>query len=995
MKYLVYLFSFLLLIGCTSNEETADKSAVETTESVPKTPYELVNTFIGTGGHGHTFPGATVPFGMVQLSPDTRLEGWDGCSGYHYSDSLIYGFSHTHLSGTGVSDYGDILLTPYSGNAVSYNEAVNRKTAPSTFLKSSEEASPGYYKVNLQDHQIDVELTATERTGMHRYTNQSGENLNVLLDLRHRDKLLDYEIEVVNENVLRGRRISNAWAAEQHVYFYISFSSPFEKMDLIKRKEENDKTGIEDQFAQLNFGKVESLLVKVGISAVDSEGAFNNLEMENSNWDFESTLTQAKSTWKKELSKIEVKGNTEDVRSIFYTSLYHTMIAPNMFSDQDGRYRGIDMKIHQDTVNSTYTVFSLWDTFRGAHPLYTIIDQKRTNEYVNTFLKHYDQGGQLPIWELAGNYTGCMIGYHAVPVIADAHAKGITDWDEKKALSAMLASANADKLGLSHYKEKGFMEMGDEPESVSKQLEYSYDDWCIASMASRVDNDPINPDRWDPPRSYNYYYRAQNYKNMFDPETGFMRGRNNGMFAFPFDPTEVNFCFTEANSWQYSMFVPQDISGMISLYGGPSKFEQKLDELFETSSDMGGRHQSDITGLIGQYAHGNEPSHHMAHLYNYIGKPWKSAARLAQIMDEMYTSKPDGLCGNEDCGQMSAWYVLNAMGFYSVTPGTDYYSIGHPIFDTVNIHLENGNTFMITSNRESHKSYSVKSCQLNGENYTKSLLNHEDIMNGGELHFELTHEPGQAFGTREDNRPVTEITERNIVPVPYFVAENYSFTDSILITVKKLSGVPGDIEMQVNKEWKRYDGPFWIHETSTISAFVFVTPNMESSTINGIFRKRNKDLKIVSITDYANQYSAGGDQALIDGIEGGNDYKTGFWQAVQGKDYEVVIDFGKTTSISNVKIGCFQDIKSWIWLPEKLEIYVSDDGTNFEHSGSISNNQSPTEYGGFKHNFHKTVFKDCRYIKVVAKYPGDCPEWHLGAGNPSWIFMDEIIFNEG
>jgi len=995
MKYLIYLFSFVLLIGCGNEENISADVQEATVESGPKTPYELVNPFIGTGGHGHTFPGATVPFGMVQLSPDTRLEGWDGCGGYHYSDSLIYGFSHTHLSGTGVSDYGDILLTPYSGKAVSYSEAIERKTGPSTFTKASEKASPGYYKVTLDEQEIDVELTATSRTGMHRYVNNSKNALNVLLDLRHRDELLDYEIEVVGDKALRGKRVSKSWASEQHVYFYISFSSPFEKTELIKRKEEVGRPGIEDQFAQLNFGNIDTLLVKVGISAVDAQGAYNNMGIENKDWSFENTLADAKSDWEKELSKIEVKGNTEDVRSIFYSSLYHTMIAPNIFSDQDGRYRGVDMKIHQDTANSTYTVFSLWDTFRGAHPLYTIIDQKRTNEYVNTFLKHYDQGGQLPIWELAGNYTGCMIGYHAVPVIADAHAKGIIGWDEKKAMKAMIASAEADKLGLNHYKEKGYMEMGDEPESVSKQLEYSYDDWCIASMASRVDNDPVNIDRWDRPRSHNYYYRAQYYKNMFDPETGFMRGRNNGMFAFPFDPTEVNFCFTEANSWQYSMFVPQDVTGMISLYGGPAKFEKKLDELFETSSDMGGRHQSDITGLIGQYAHGNEPSHHMAHLYNYIGKPWKSAARLAQIMDEMYTTKPDGLCGNEDCGQMSAWYVLNAMGFYSVTPGTDYYSIGHPIFDTVNIRLENGNTFTITSNRESHKSYSVKSCQLNGKNYTKSLLRHQDIMNGGQLHFELTHEPGQAFGTREDNMPATEITEENIVPVPYFLADNYSFTDSLLITVKKVAGVPGDIQIEIGDKYFNYEEPFWIHETSEITAFVFVTPNMQSSSIKGIFRKRNKDLKIVKITDYANQYSAGGDQALIDGIEGGNDYKTGFWQAVQGSDYEVVIDFGETTLISNINIGCFQDIKSWIWFPKGLKIYVSDDGSNFKLAGSISNGQSTTEYGGFKHNFFSTVYKDCRYVKVVAKYPGDCPDWHLGAGNPSWIFMDEIIFNEG
>ncbi|MBL4704259.1 MAG: GH92 family glycosyl hydrolase [Flavobacteriales bacterium] len=989
MRYLVITIAALLLAACGSNTPKSKSIKVKEAKQL-LTPYDLVNPFVGTGGHGHTFPGATAPFGMVQLSPDTRLDGWDGCSGYHDSDSLIYGFSHTHLSGTGVSDYGDVLLTPFTGHPLSYSEAINRKTAPSHFSKSTEQAHPGYYKVTLDDHNIDVELTATTRSGMHRYVNKSGENLRVLLDLRHRDQLIDYQIELVGDHAIRGKRISKAWASEQHIYFYISFSTPFQQIELAKRKEENDIETIEDQFAQLDFGSIDTLLVKVGISAVDEEGAYNNLGSENTTWDFESTLAEVKSLWEKELSKIEVKGNSEEKRSIFYTALYHTMIAPNTFSDQDGRYRGVDMKIHQDTVNTTFTVFSLWDTFRAAHPLQTIIDQKRTNEYINTFLKHYDQGGQLPVWELAGNYTGCMIGYHATPVILDAYVKGIRGWDEKKALEAMIASSNADKLGLPFYRSKGYMDMGDEPESVSKQLEYSYDDWCIAEMAKSVDEPISEPEYYEPTRSFEYYSRAQHYKNIFDPETGFMRGRNNGMFQFPFDPTEVNFCFTEANSWQYSMFVPQDISGMISLYGGPNKFEKKLDELFETSSDMGGRHQSDITGLIGQYAHGNEPSHHMAYLYNYIGKPWKSAERLAQIMNEMYSNEPDGLSGNEDCGQMSAWYVLSAMGFYSVTPGTDYYAIGHPIFDTVNIHLENGNLFQITTNRDSHNAFAVKACQLNGHNYKKSYLSHQHIMKGGVLHFELSHEPSQVFGTNDGDMPVTKITENNLIPVPYFVADNYSFTDSLLIEVKRVQSIQGELQLIVNGKFMNYQKPFWIHETSTISAFIFVSPNFESATIEGVFRKRDKNVKITKVTAFANEYSAGGDQALIDGIQGGNDYKTGFWQGVQGPDYEVIIDLGEVRRVDELEIGCFQDIKSWIWFPKEIEIYASTDGIKFDHAYTIKTKFPEDKYGSFRRSFMGTVYKAARYIKVIAKNRGKCPKWHLGNGNDTWIFMDEI-----
>ncbi len=987
-KLYFLLFGLFLIAGCNSNADESKSIQVETDSDlendVVKTAYDLVNPFVGTGGHGHTFPGATLPFGMVQLSPDTRLDGWDGCGGYHYTDSVIYGFSHTHLSGTGVSDYGDVLLSPYTGQRLTYFDAVNRKVFPSKFDKTTEKASPGYYSVELQDHQVKAELTTTTRSGMHRYTNNSDQDLYVLLDLRHRDKLLDYDIEFVDERTIRGKRVSEAWAAEQHIYFYMQFSEPFSILGLSKRKEEELEPGIEDQFLQMNFGAVQELLVKVGISAVDTEGAKNNLFQENNGWDFEGTRAKAKSSWERELAKIEVSGGSEEQQAVFYTALYHTMIAPNTFSDIDGRYRGLDKKIHVDKDHTTYTVFSLWDTFRSTHPLYTIIDQNRTNEYINTFLKHYKQGGKLPIWELAGNYTGCMIGYHAIPVIADAHVKGITNWNVDLAYEAMIASADADELGLPAYRKKGFIEMGDEPESVSKQLEYAYDDWCIASMGERIEHE-------DHAR---FYERAQFYKNLFDPETGFMRGRNNGMFQFPFDPAEVNFCFTEANSWQYSMFAPQDISGLISLYGGPRKFEQKLDELFSTEMELSGRHQVDITGLIGQYAHGNEPSHHMAYLYNYIGKPWKTAERVDQIIDEMYSNQPDGLCGNEDCGQMSSWYVMSAMGFYPVTPGTDYYAIGHPIFDSVVIHLENGNDFTITANRESHRSYSVKSCQLNGENHLKSYLTHGHIMNGGHLHFDLTHEAGQAYGTRKGDLPETRIDKNKVVPPLYIVAENYSFVDSMLISVR--SAIPRTGELFITKNGQYLNtfadsANFWITETSEITAMAEYDMGVETRPITAVFRKRDKNMKVTSISKYANQYSAGGDQALIDGIQGGNDFKTGFWQGVQGEDFEVTIDLGKIKQIGGISVGCFQDIKSWIWMPELLEIYTSTDGKTFNKPVKASHQMPKDKYGSYRTEIRtKLNSGSVRYIKVRAKYPGDCPNWHLGAGGKAWIFLDEI-----
>lgn len=641
--------------------------------------YDYVNTFIGTGGHGHTFPGATLPFGMVQLSPDTRLEGWDGCSGYHNTDTIIYGFSHTHLSGTGVGDYGDVLLMPTQGEVQFDNgyKTIADSGYASWFKKETEHASPGYYEVKLEEHDINVRLTTTQRVGIHEYTFNKADTANIMLDLTHRDQLLDYDINVVSEKEITGYRVSKAWASEQHIYFVIQSNKAFEfneMMGEVITKSERGKTK-----PRLNKGAFrfttkdgDKIVLKVGISAVSIEGARKNLETEAPHWDFEQYKSAARVEWEKALNKIQVASQDNIKKEIFYTALYHTMIAPNVFSDLDGKYRGMDMKIHESKDGPQYTVFSLWDTFRATHPLYTIIEQKKTNEFIRTFLRQYKDGGALPIWELAANYTGCMIGYHAIPVIVDAYIKGIRDYDSELAMEAMLHSARQDKLGLEAYKRKGYIAAGDESESVSKTLEYAYDDWCIASMAKNMGYMEVHEE---------FIERAQFYKNSYNPSSGFMQPKMNGGWSAGFNPAEVNFNFTEANSWQYSMFVPHDIEGLIKLHGGSQNFEQKLDELFTTEMELTGRHQADITGLIGQYAHGNEPSHHMAYLYNYVGKPYKTQERVHQILTEQYTNQPDGLSGNEDCGQMSAWYVLSSMGFYSVTPGDDgYYSFGTPLF---------------------------------------------------------------------------------------------------------------------------------------------------------------------------------------------------------------------------------------------------------------------------------------------------------------------------
>ena len=590
-----------------------------------------VDPMIGTGGHGHTFPGATVPFGMVQLSPDTRVDGsWDGCSGYHYSDSIIYGFSHTHLSGTGCSDYGDIMIMPMMGQS-----SFDNKIYSSKFSHKNEKASVGYYAVKLDDDNIDVELTATTRVGVHKYIFNKDGKANIVIDLNHRDKLIYGEVRVVNDTVIEVMRESEAWAKDQIIYARIVFNKPM-KMDEVKAEGgkmhwNTYKTakGIvyNGNVLKINFSSDikmgETLLVKVAISPVSAEGAKKNMDAELPGWDFEKIKKDAKTLWNNELRKIEITSNDLDKLKVFYTALYHTMIQPNVAMDVDGMYRGRDNKIHKAEGFTYYSVFSLWDTFRAAHPLYTIIDQKRTADFVNTFLAQYEQGGRLPVWELASNETDCMIGYHSVSVIADAMVKGIKGFDYEKAFEASKHSAMLDHLGLKAYKQNGFISMDDESESVSKTLEYAYDDWCIAQMALVLEKDS----------DYTYFMkRSQSWKNLYDPETGFMRPKKNGGWLSPFDPREVNNNYTEGNSWQYTFFVPQDIYGLISMMGGKEKFENKLDELFSTSSQTTGREQADITGLIGQYAHGNEPSHHMAYLYNFVSKPSKTQKYIHQIL---------------------------------------------------------------------------------------------------------------------------------------------------------------------------------------------------------------------------------------------------------------------------------------------------------------------------------------------------------------------------
>ncbi|MGD8538021.1 MAG: GH92 family glycosyl hydrolase [Candidatus Aminicenantes bacterium] len=977
---LILVLSLISTLVCVSDEEASLT--------------RFVDPFIGTGGHGHAYPGASLPFGMVQLSPDTRLTGWDGCSGYHISDSVIYGFSHTHLSGTGVSDYGDILLMPVVGPLKLERGSDEDPDSGycSRFLHEKEEASPGYYRVFLEDYGVGAELTCTERVGFHKYTFPEGDQSYFLFDLTHRDRVLESQLRIVGDSQVEGMRRSQQWAQDQHVYFVAQFSKPFESFGISQddkiTSDLREVAGTKlKAYVQYSTKKNETIYVKVGISAVSIDGARKNLETEIPGWDFSAIVKSAEHKWNQALSKIQVEGGTEEQSIIFYTALYHSLLNPNLYMDVDGLYRGMDLEIHraEDFVN--YTVFSLWDTYRATHPLFTIIEPERTVDFIKTFLKQYEHGGRLPIWELAANYTGCMIGYHSIPVIADAYMKGIRSYDAEKALEAMKHSADLDHLGLEYYKSLGFIPADKESQSVSKTLEYAYDDWCIAQMAKDLGQEA------DYKR---FIKRAQYYKNMFDPDSGFMRAKMNGQWFFPFDPAEVNFNYTEANSWQYSFYVPQDISGLIQLMGGKEKFAEKLDGLFAADPQTSGRLQPDITGLIGQYAHGNEPSHHMAYLYNYANQPWKTQERVREIMLKLYSVQPDGLCGNEDCGQMSSWYVLSALGFYPVCPGNVQYVIGTPLFPEARIDCGKGKTFVIRANNDPARNIYIQSATLNGEPYKKSYVLHEDVLAGGELIFEMGAQPAWEWGSQEDDIPISEITDFGILPVPFITSGERTFFQSTEIVLGSLTadtdiyytldGTDPTVQSPVYKQ------PIRLKKSATVKASVVEEGQDPIFVMTARFTKITHNRKIALNTAYSSQYSAGGDMALIDTLRGSDDFRSGTWQGYHGVDIDAVVDLGKRESIKRIATGFLQDQNSWIFMPLEVEYAVSEDGKNFRVIGTSTNDISPEEDGTVRKDFGLSFRATrARFVRIRAKSRKICPPWHPGSGNKAWIFADEIL----
>lgn len=716
---------------------------------------QYVDPFIGTGFHGHTFPGATRPYAMVQLSPDTHIMGWDASSGYHYDDQQIYGFSHTHLSGTGIGDLGDILLLPFSGG--------DSIKPVATFKKETEKATPGYYAVRLENLGVNVELTSTDRVGFHRYTFDNPKDRRVMLDLGHvlqpnwGHKLVSNDYQLVNDSTVEGTYKTQGWAHFHSVSYRVTFSEPMTKIyQYIDGKMRSDSLFLKlhsDKDLKFHYRFKESdkpLLVKVALSPVDVEGAEKNMEAELPGWDFDQVRAESADIWNKALNKIQIETNDPVIRKNFYTALYHTMIAPFAYQDVDGRYLGMDKKVHTAAAGYTnYTAFSLWDTFRALHPLMTIINPSLASDMGNALVQGYIEGTILPKWPLASSYTGCMVGYPAVSVLADLVAKDLAKgdlnlWAEAGARSSVYRADLAEKFKGTreldlitrhvYYKDKfGFVPADSIPESVSWGLEMAYYDWCIAQIAAKAGNDTL---------AKAYQEKASYYKRYLDPETKLMRGvMADGSFRTPFNPrysSHMKSDYTEGNAFQWSFFVPHDMDNFIAEIGGKKELETRLDTLFTTSSQIDGAEASgDITGLIGQYAHGNEPSHHMAYLYNWTDAPWKGAERLDFIMRNFYTNQPDGIIGNEDCGQMSAWYVLSALGFYQVCPGIPVYAIGRPMVDKATIPVAGGNFQIIVKNNSPENKY-VKEAKLNGKVLDTLFFPHADLVKGGTLEIEMT-----------------------------------------------------------------------------------------------------------------------------------------------------------------------------------------------------------------------------------------------------------------
>lgn len=935
-----------------------------------------VNVFTGTGGTGHTYPGATAPYGLVQLSPDTRTDlSWEAAAGYYYPDSLIYGFSHTHLSGTGITDYGDVMFMPLVGDTATAPARVRQR-----FSHDAEAGSLGYYAVTLENG-VRVRLTATPRVGLQEYRFPRAGVVHILIDLKHRDERLEAHATLADDRrTLSGLRRSRAWAQDQRIYFRTELSKPYESAI-----HKTDSVGTTHVLLRYRVRAGETIVVKTALSSTGEDGAARNLAAELPGWDFEATRRAADRAWNRELGRIEVSGGSLKDRQNFYTALYHTMIVPNVWNDVPDAagkraYFGRDGRVHTAT-HDVYTVYSLWDTFRTAHPLYTLIDPTRTADYVRSFLLQYEQSGRLPVWELSANETNTMIGFHSAPVILDAYAKGIRGFDERLALRAMVDAAKTDVAGEGAFYRAGMLNAEDAAESVSKTLEFAYDHWTVGEMARRLGQDSL---------AAAYDRRSLGYRNTLDPVTRLMRPRRNGAWLAPFDPREISNHYTEANAWQYSFFAPHDISGLTALLGGKPALEAHLDSLFAAPPELLGRHQPDVTGLIGQYAHGNEPSHHVAYLYNAAGAPHKTQRLTRQILDSLYAPTPDGLPGNEDCGQMSAWFVMSALGLYPVAPGHPVYALTSPLFDRAVVRLENGRRIVIEATGTGRY---ISGLTVNGVPHDASSLRHAALENGATLRFTRSETPA-TWGRESD---VTRVDAVGFLTAPVVAAgAARSFEGAQTVAVASASSTvlwyTLDGSAPTAENGLRYAGPIRLDTTATLRAVAADAAGNVSAETQATFVERPNAYDVALVSTLRRPYDAGGPRGLTDGIRGTAMWRAGDWHGYQGQDFEAVIDLKTPRPVQAVTAGFLQDVRSWILMPRTFGFQTSRDGTTWTDGGSATNAVPDRDFNVQVQRLtaRSAAPTVARYVRVKAVNYGALPPWHLGAGYPAYIFVDEV-----
>ncbi len=995
-------FLALLILGCSQ---------------MPDDPLKLADPMIGTDGTGHTFPGATTPFGMVQLSPSNDFKSWAWCSGYHYTDSVLKGFAHNHISGAGLSGLGDILLMPATGD-IRVNPGSEERPETgyrSRFSHDNEFASPGYYRVLLEDYNITAELTASQRVGFHRYTFHDGGDGHVIIDPTHGldQSVIETEVAFVSDRMLRGFKHSAGDDGLRTVYFYAWFSKPFidkgvavdDRTDTTasKAKSKNAKA-----FVRFDPAPGEAIEVKVAMSHVSYEGAKTNFEAEAVEADFDGTWKAAEKSWEEKLKKFRIKGLDPSEERVFYTAVYHSFISPNLISDVDGNFIVEGEQYRSEEPH--YSNFSTWDTYRALHPLFCLVDQKSNSRFVKALTSRYhDQQVGLPLWELLGYDNKCMIGYNAVSPMVEAVLKDVDGVDPEAVYEAVTAAANNTSpekssvvYGLNGM--KGYTRLHYVPaevnSSVSKTTEQNYYDWAIARLAAKLGK---------PEDAEQYKARSLGYRNLFRPDKKLLWPKySNGLWR-EMDTTrwydyEMN--YVSGNVWGYSSYVPHDVEGLAGLIGGRKAFGHWLDKIFSDSTRLKGNQHVDISGFIGKYGHGDEPSHHMAYLYNHAGQPWKGQKIIRKIMDDFYTDRPDGLVNNEDLGQMSAWYIFSALGFYPVNPAALVYEIGSPNVKEAVLNLENGNRFRVVARNNSKRNRYVQSVRLNGQVLEKTYLTHDQIMKGGLLEFEMGRKPNKQWGT-EPGMAAPSAVELNdksklseTLPAPYDVNGAFVFEDKLKITLACKE--PGaDIHYTLDgtnpdEKSRKYREPFDISESTRLRAVAVVKGKnpgmiMDQHYYEGIdLSTENGNAKVTLNPPPTREGDDGA--RLVDGV-----FETSYrsdenWCVWQGDDAGIVIDLGEKQRIRSVTVSYLDHTGLWIFPPRAIRLYTSAGGKDFRmHARKTEINSSVTFNPFIRRVPLKFPAVETQYLKIEMENSGEIPEWHKGAGKPALLYAGEII----